>query len=288
MWDRPIASLHFIVPIAPRCTSQTKRKQPLERLPLSLHTLLLFNIYLSSSAENTEKFYWTSFEFILEAVNMNYLLSDRTNLCFKVVSGCLALFFCFCFEYVKPGSSVQSLLVYSGEYNPSKDPDSIITLPQVIRWWLFLQKTLLFCQTFSTAILLPYIFLNICDILFQPQTDSVTDRKTKISGPWFYSRVRQWQLRGVCVCVCQSVCLCVSLSVGWDQAGPCWFWCIELLPVCHIQLQRGTADAHSSPVCARVGVCVSLTSSCVMLTWRTTSIRLWFGWLGSTFHHTWG
>lgn len=35
---------------------------------------------------------------------MNYLLSDRTNLCFKVVSGCLALFFFFfCSEYVKPG-----------------------------------------------------------------------------------------------------------------------------------------------------------------------------------------
>lgn len=55
MWERLIASVHFIVSIAPRCASQTERKQPSETFPLSLHTSLSFIFYLQLS--NSEKIY---------------------------------------------------------------------------------------------------------------------------------------------------------------------------------------------------------------------------------------
>lgn len=173
--------------------------------------------------KNTEKFYWASFEFILEAVNMNDLLSDRTILCFKLVSDCLVLFLPSHF-YEAGGCRctlcqfIQMIIIPPSNH---KDPDSIITLPQGIRWWLLLQKTLLFCPTFPT--LLPYIYLNICNILYLPtdlkQTAGRTERPVFGfvwgSGSFIWGSGSSEGSVCVCVslpvflCVCGYVCVCV-------------------------------------------------------------------------------
>lgn len=83
----------------------------------------------------------------------------------------------------------------------------------------------------------------------------------------FHSGVQRWQphLSGVCAYECVCARMCVSLSVGRGYTSACWFWCIELLPICHIQLQFWSADAHSLPLCVCAGVCRSPPA---VLCWR--------------------
>lgn len=153
-------------------------------------------------------------------------------------------------------------------------------LPMGIRWWLVLQRQL----SFHFSPLSVSVYLS-CPRFFPffvlGQQYSLVTNKTHIAHRYtltysdrhmhadthkgrhgflvrFHLGVQQWQphLSGVCVWVCECACMRGFLSVGRGQTSTCWFWCIELLPVCHIQLQLWTADAYSLPlcVCARVFV----------------------------------
>lgn len=59
--------------------------------------------------------------------------------------------------------------------------------------------------------------------------------------------------------------VCRLQCVVWGQTGPCWFWCIELLPVHHNQLQFWAADTHNTCLRACVCGCMLLNSSCGVL-----------------------
>ena len=96
----------------------------------------------------------------------------------------------------------------------------------------------------------------------------------------------QSHLSGVLVCVCVCVCACVHKCMC-----ACMCECLSTGGgVRPVLVASGASDycpsvtsnysfgrlTHTAALCVCVCRCLSLTSSCVVLTWRATSIRLWF------------
>lgn len=86
---------------------------------------------------------------------------------------------------------------------------------------------------------------------------------------------------GVCmnVCVCAYVCVCVlgRIKPVLVDSGASNY-CPSVTSNCSFGLLM-----HTACLCSCVCGCESLTSSCVVLTWRAKSFRLWFGRLGTIF-----
>lgn len=105
---------------------------------------------------------------------------------------------------------MHSLLVYSGDYNPSikpqrsrfhnnSSPGNQVMI--VVAEDIIILSSLFHCPHRHHASI--YLLKHLRYSLFtnQPQKGSGADRKTELSGLWFYSLVRQWYLRGMCVCL---------------------------------------------------------------------------------------
>ena len=177
-----------------------------------------------------------------------------------------------------------------------------MTLPRGIRWWLVRQRQLSFhlSPLPLRLYLLPnfffflhshfsiHMFPKVSKTLVLPirvtqHTDMRWHRDSFLVF-WFHSGVQQWQphLRGVCVCDC--VCFCVlgvvrPVLVDSGASNYC--------PSVTTNYSRRLLT-HTACLCACVCGCVSLTSCCVMLTRRATSIRLWLGRPGTIFITFWG
>lgn len=143
-----ISALHRLHRATLRFT--TRENSQRKAFTQAFYFIFIFHLLL----KNTEKFYWASFEFILEAVNMNDLLSDIGQICVLNLFQAVWYFFSPPSHFCEAGGCrctlcqfIQVIIIPPSNH---KDPDSIITLPQGIRWWLLQQKTLLFCPTFST------------------------------------------------------------------------------------------------------------------------------------------